>query len=328
MRILLLTIFCLATFAVSVRAEITETDDASLAVYGSACEDIKSDTQNASTRLKATDKACFNAVSSLPEIIDIKSSFDDHDYNVMIYTIVDEYIEDLTTKTIKQDDSQICVEVTGYITPENIGKAIDNTIRQQPSEEVAEKQDTPADEKQDISVAIDEVPHEIDEPTNFVILSTIFVKPTEFYNNTVSSTHSNILKNILSQNDNIRIVDDESEANFIITPKVLKAKIEQLNTETNRMQMVVALETFDKNNNSIVSEHQNKLIMFSSSDDEQTIAKNLLKKLLEQGSLSISNLVSKSNKQTLQQQDNSILTTSLTTHSSTGSEESSFPPAE
>lgn len=328
MRILLLTIFCLATFSVSVRAEITETDDASLAIYGSACEDIKSDTQNASTRLKATDKACFNAVSSLPEIIDIKSSFDDHDYNVMIYTIVDEYIEDLTTKTIKQDDSQICVEVTGYITPENIGKAIDNTIHQPSSDEVAEKQDTPSDAKEDVSVATNKSSPAIDESTNFVVLSTIYVKPTEFYNNTVSSTHSNILKNILSQNDLIRIVNDESEANFIITPKVLKAKIEQLNTETNRMQMVVALETFDKNSNSLVSEHQNKLIMFSSSDDEQTIAKNLLKKLFEQGSLSISNLVSQSNKQTLQQQDNSILAARLTAHSSTDSGESASLPAE
>ena len=328
MKIFFLTTFFLVFASFSACAEITEIDTDSLSVYGSACEDIKADIQNASTRMKATDKACFNAVSSLPEIVDIKSSFDEHDYNVMIYTIVDEYIEDLNTKTTKQDDEQLCVEVTGYISPENIGKAIDQTIHQKPDENPEETTlpepvvQNPEEPNPTVLTG------EAEENTPFVILTTIYVKPTEFYNNTVSSSHSNVLKNILAQNDSIHLVDNEQEANFIITPKVLKAKIEPLNSETSRLQMVVAIETFDKNQNNIISEHQNKLVMFNNADDEQEIAKNLLKKLFEQCSQSIFNITSKSNKRVLQQQNNDLSQTEAIIPASTGFEEAGVQQAE
>ena len=125
----------------SVYAEVVTEESDALSIYGEACEEFKADEQNASTRLKATDKASYGAVSSLAEIVNIKDSFDEHDYNMLIYTLVDEYIEDMSTKTTRQDQQQICVEVSGYITPENIGKAIDETIKS--PQVLAENSDTP-----------------------------------------------------------------------------------------------------------------------------------------------------------------------------------------
>ena len=89
----ILTVF-FASFS-SAFADVVDADNSALSVFGSACEDIKANEPNASTRVKATDKACYNAVTSLPQIISIQDSFDEHDFNVVIYNIIDEYLEDL-----------------------------------------------------------------------------------------------------------------------------------------------------------------------------------------------------------------------------------------
>jgi len=333
----------LLTYSTSAMAEITDVNSGALSLFGSGCENFQENESNATIRLKATDKACYNAVTTLKEIINIKDSFSEHDFNVMIYNIVDEYIEDMSIKTVKQDSSEICIEVTGYITTENIGKAIDNTIKtpedivkknteekKQVFEVNVETKDSArelvpeiketAEDKQ-LSETIDhtrnnenktaiaseknskeflQIPQNnlvINDTPNIVVLSTIFVRPTEFYNNTQSDSHSNILKNILSNSEHIKIVNTENEANFVVTPKVLKAKVEPLNSETNRMQMVVAIDTFDVNKNTTTTEHQNKFVLFNTEDDEQTVAKTLLSQLFEIGSLTTINVAEKSSKE-------------------------------
>jgi len=300
-------------------AEVIDVDNGNaLAIFGTGCEDIKAEESMAATRLKASDKAAFNAVSSVKEIINIKDSFDDHDFNVMIYNIVDEHIEDMTAKTVKKDNIQVCVEVSGFITPESIGIAIDNTIKNPIEEqkssdlpttekdntaesvsEAFENENTQSDTERDtqkVNIATATVQAtkpskellQIPEKSqinkynsNVVVLSVIYVKPTEFYNNTQSTSHSNILKKVLEQSDQIKIVDNADEANFIVTPKVLKAKVEPINAETSRMQMVVAIETFDKNKNTTTTEHQNKFVLFNNEDDEQKVARALLSQLFD-----------------------------------------------
>lgn len=319
-------------------AEIVDMNNAALPIFGTGCEELKQGESNATIRLKATDKACFNAVSGLKEIINIKDSFNDHDFHVMIYNIIDEYIEDMAIKTAKKDNSQICVEISGYVTPENIGHAIDNTIKT--PEEVIKKNleekkqnievnveakknsrelvpeinnnvennvattvaneeiitDTTATEPSKELLQIPETDIYANDNPNIVVLSAIYIKPTEFYNNTQSNSHSKILKKILEQSEQIKIVKNEDEANFVVTPKVLKAKVESLNTETNRMQMVVAIETFDKNKNTTTTEHQNKFVLFNTDDDEQEVAKTLLTQLFELGATTTISIAEKSSR--------------------------------
>ncbi|MBR1605223.1 MAG: hypothetical protein IJ660_03860 [Alphaproteobacteria bacterium] len=284
-----------------VLAEVLEQESSALAVFGEACENSKEGEQNATVRMRATDKACFSAINALPEIINIKDSFDDHDFNVMIYNIVDEYIEDLTTKTTKQTETQVCVEVSGYVTPENIGKAIDETIKTPASEQIlADNAQLPSQIPEDESLAISQPTLLSNNEDNVVVLNTIFVRPTEFYNHTQSNSHSAILRKILAQSDNVQIVQDEEDANFVVTPQVLKAKIEPLNNETNRLQMVLALETFDRHKNTTTTEHQNKFVLFTNDDNEQEIAKKLLTQLFEKSSSSLLKLANKSSQQIYQ----------------------------
>lgn len=333
MRVFYYLLAVLLMFTSVAKAEVITSDSGALAIMGSACEDVKPDEQNASTRIKAMDKACFNALNSLSEIINIKDSFDEHDFNVMIYNIVDEYIEDLTTKTIKQDNSQICVEVSGYVTADNIGKAIDSTLKE-PLPEKSEKttvetgvmNNEVVEEVKAVETGDNNEEKEVNEPkepndldgedvidrglispnkpyiqdAHVVVLSTIFIEPTEFYNGSYSHRHSQILKHVLEAYETIKIVKHKSEANFIISPKVLKARVETINSETSRMQMVVALEMFDKNKNETVTEHQNKFVLFNNNDDEQTVARSLLAQLFEQASTSIVKRTGKSSQKALE----------------------------
>ena len=237
------------------------------------------------------------------------------------YNIVDEYLEDLSTKTIKQDNEQICVEISGYVSPENIGKAIDDTIQDTEADGnsqiiqetivtdhhdgqiISNEENPPLPET--VTAEIKEsthLPEEANPNQDIILLSTVYIKPTEFYNGSQSSSHSEILKRILMKSDKIRIIDVENDANFVVTPRVGKARIEPLNDTTSRMQMVVSLDVFDRNKNQITTETQNKYVLFNSEDNEQSVAKQMLSQLLELNSDTVLRLAEKSAEQTYQNQ--------------------------
>ena len=80
--------------------------------------------------------------------------------------------------------------------------------------------------------------------------------------------------------DGYRLVDNPQSAMYAFYPKVLKAKVDSLNSQTKRIQMVVSLQLFVKDSNISFSEHQNRFVLFESSEKEQEIAQKLLHKLL------------------------------------------------
>lgn len=267
MRTFRLSLLFLLFLCAPVLAEDDNADHEALAIFGTACENIKSNEQLASTRAKATDKASYAAVSALSEIVNIKPSFNDHDFSVMVYNIVDDYIEDLIIKTTKQTNSELCVEVSGYVTLSNIGTAIETTLKQLPEEE--------------------ELPAPPEEIKKSFIVNTVFIKPTEFYNGTHSRKYSLILGDLLSNSENILVIDNPEEAAFVVTPQILKAKIEPLNTTNGRMQMVVALQVLNRQTNVTTTEHQSKFVLYHTDEDEQATARELMTDLFKQGAASI-----------------------------------------
>lgn len=48
----------------------------------------------------------------------------EHDYNVLVYNLVDNAVEDLAVRTTKQDAEELCVEAEGYIHPDSILQAM------------------------------------------------------------------------------------------------------------------------------------------------------------------------------------------------------------
>ena len=107
----------------------------------------------------------------------------------------------------------------------------------------------------------------------------VFVRPVTFFDNTQSAEYAQMIKDWFAENNDFLLTDNEELANFVLTPKVLRAKTEPINNETNRLQMVISLEMKMTDNNKTQTEHQNRFVLYENSDNEQQVAYNLMKKL-------------------------------------------------
>lgn len=132
----LLFLLSLSPVAFAAGKEDVSLDTASLdkdvtSVYGTDCEKVKPGEARSTVRVRVTDKASYLAVSSLPDLRNAKVELNEHDFNVMVYNLVDNNIEDMAIRTTKQTPEEICVEVTGYISGKNIFAAIDEALDRQ-----------------------------------------------------------------------------------------------------------------------------------------------------------------------------------------------------
>ena len=108
----------------------------------------------------------------------------------------------------------------------------------------------------------------------------VFIEKTKFYNNTDTNAFREDIAAPIEENRQLAITNSLSDADYIIKTKVLRAKVDPINKQTNRMQMVVALELIRTTDSSTLTEHQNRFMLFESTENEQSVAVSLLKKLL------------------------------------------------
>lgn len=266
MKFLFSVIFLLCICVHNVRA-----DDIYVDISAEACEKNIQDESKSSARLRASDKAVFTAVKKMHDLEEDISALSDHDLNVMIYRFVDEYVEDLTVKTTKDDDGKICVEVKGRILKGNI-----QSVR---SEFVDKKSENTVDE---VAQIVEDVKNEVSiKPNNPENLALVHVKSLEYFNGTKSVKYANSLKKHIENNPYFYLTEDAEIADYVVTPKVLKAKIDALDAGNKRLHMALVLEV-EGLEKEIVSEYQNRFVLFGAEEDNQKIASRLLAKLIEQ----------------------------------------------
>lgn len=295
-------------------------------VYGANCEKIKQGEARSTVRVRVTDKASYLAVSSLPDLKNAKVELNEHDFNVMVYNLVDNNIEDMAVRTTKQTPEEICVEVTGYISGRNIFAAIDEALNRQknPSEaheeqpeeltanDLADTGDLPSAQpavvmaetvpQAEVNLDNKETLYQPDETIPAPVAAAepapqaeedeylkakaarkglIFIAPTEFFNKTTSAKHAEILREMFVKSDYFYITDKAELADYVVTSKVLRAKVDPINRDTNRMQMVVAVESKNTDNGETDTEHQNRFVLFAAAENEQDVAAKLMKQLFE-----------------------------------------------
>ncbi len=270
-------------------------DESTCVLYANACEKISKEETISSIRLRAADKATFLAVQNLDEIKNLASNINEHDKNVIIYDIVDNYVEDLSIQTTKQDNDNICVEVSGFVSKDNIAFALENFSQPQnilDKNEGAEPQtdftqpeqnntaESAPNQEKILSIEKNNIYNNEEKALLKNNNKKLFIAPLEFYNNTRSQSYAKILQKVFEQNPYFDITQNSNEADYIIRSKVLRAKVDSINSQKNRMQMVVMVEAEFVDNKSSVTEHQNQFILFNAHDDEQKVAAQLMQKLL------------------------------------------------
>lgn len=287
----------------------TENQEDVQILYGTACERVKNQETISSIRLRATDKATFDAIKNLDIISSIQEKLNEHDLNVLIYNIVDNYVEDLGVQTTQQDAQKICVEISGYVNTDNIMNAM-NTLQnevnqpQQESADIASAEpvapiSTPTEENQETLSEAENTPEEpvvqneteANDINDNVSESLLYIAPLEFFNNTSSREYSKILNRVYDNNAYFQLTEDESKAAYIIKSKVLRAKVDAINSNTNRMQMVISVSVKVQSSGEEITEHQNRFILFASKEDEQKVASGLMQKLLTKAGKIILNKV-------------------------------------
>lgn len=327
MRLVLYTLLslCLSGFFSAYAEEIAvadEDDGSNVAVFGTGCEKLKDGEARSSVRVRASDKASFNAVRNLAQLSNVRKEFNEHDFNVLVYNLVDNSLDDLSVKTTKQDEEEICVEITGCIRQENLFYAIQNAVEAQEDIErtkdtsvkssdpammieptvvkIIEKNPNPGLNKKGeerVKIIVDnrkkpdstEFQNVSSESENTVLQTAdksdkkgfVYITPTEFFNNTKSEKRAEVLKKQFSQNDYFYVTDKADLADYIVRTKVLRAKVDPINSNTNRLQMVIAVELENVEDKTTSTEHQNRFVLFSSEEDEQEVAAKLMNKLFE-----------------------------------------------
>ncbi len=296
-------------------------DEDVISVYGKACEKIRAGEAKSAARLRGTDKATFSAVASVSALSDFRDKSDGHDFNVLVYNIVDNYVEDLAVRTLKQTDEEICLEVTGYVRNSNIIEAVTDSLSKEEEEpssppplspkQAAEKalndeivrvlaENTKVPDTSDLIAAEEKKAKEAakkEQPAqpDLIIVplaekkepdaaaedqrSLIYFAPTKFYNQTVSESYAALLKEQFRQMEDFYFTDRRDLADYIVSSEVLRAKVDPINSNTNRLQMVISVTVEVAETGSSTTEHQNRFVLFSSDENEQEVALKLMKKL-------------------------------------------------
>lgn len=308
-------VLALSGFAAAQGIEPGDEGYDSISVYATACEDIRDGEAKSSVRVRATDKASFKAVENISDLSEYRNSMPGQQFNVLVYDLADNYIEDLAVRTTEQTENMLCVEVTGYLNRENIAKVLtpeENDIAEAAKEDNSNYPESLVVETPEAAVqpaVLDNLPPK-PEPEikpeiaaeTFITNNTaeniqetaqdggakVFIGKTKFFNDTESDSFYEDIKTVLEEKPEIIIVTDESQADYVLKPEVLRAKVDPINRQTNRLQMVIAAELLDRNNGTSLREHQNRFILFESSEDEQQVAADLVKKLLRKAGRQIS----------------------------------------
>ena len=126
----LLTFF-FGLFLFNISTVHAESGYENILVFADMCEKIsqEKDDSLSKARLRASDKAVVAAVSSLPVLELPRKEFDEYDFNVLVYKLVDNHVEDLNVKTVSQTPDKVCIEIKGFITGDNIITAVMETKR-------------------------------------------------------------------------------------------------------------------------------------------------------------------------------------------------------
>lgn len=314
-------LFCLLAAANAAKAEDAafRSDDGAIRISGRACERFTPDEAKSTIRVRVTDKASFLAVSSAAEVSTLWDEMNEHDYNVLVYNLVDNAVEDLAVRTTKQDAEELCVEAEGYIHPDSILQAM---AEQTESEPDADGRETMTDIVNEVNTSYSEIKGskpEVIPPTDETELAKhkapesdalppaaaaqasgsatvaalpvsepapqddkrglVYVEPTEFFDKSTSAVHAKTVRDMFADDENYFITDKKDLADYIIRTRVLKAKVDPINSSTNRLHMVVSVEAEFPDEKSSVIEHQNRFVLFNSDENEQEVAFRLMKKL-------------------------------------------------
>lgn len=304
----LLKIAVIITFLL-IKSTYAQVEDNSneISIFASVCEKISQGESKSSARVRASDKASFKGVAEIPELREFRQYMNPHKFNLNVYKLVDNHLEDLKINVISQNADNVCVEVSAYLLPEAIKDVFGDISAVQIEHENLEIEAESIEENVNISMppkpqinineviaytADDENDIEVVKEINYQSTESlrsqdkkvsIFIDRTQFYNDTSTNGFFAHLEQEILKRGSVEVQAKFDNSNYILKTKVLKAKVDNINAETARLHVVVSVELTDTSNSETTTEHKNRFILFNTSEDAQAKASELVKNLFADG---------------------------------------------
>ena len=195
---------------VSAFAQIGDSSD-EIDVFASVCERMINGESKASARVRAADKASFKAVEEIPELNNYRQKMDTHNFNLKVYRLVDNYLEDVRLTTVSQDQQQVCIEVNAYLSQASIAEVFNEPESLEVEAEVADDVNITVPPKPEIvinqEIAYEDEPvavFEEEQPVNQIPETVVFIDKTEFYNGTSTDGFFAYIEQKLKEKDGIK----------------------------------------------------------------------------------------------------------------------------
>ena len=269
--------------------------DDTTGVSYSVCEKIAADESLSSARNRAADKAAFHALEILPAIAAFRDKVAAGAFNTKIYELADNYLQNYRLIANRNQNGDICVTVNADVSLAKIKSAFAAPVTSSEAQPLtADENNINLPPKPDITIN-----HSIAYQENDAVakvaptpqtnmppsrpLAVVLVERTEFFDGTSTDKFYPYLRDDLMQLKGLEVTNTPDNPDYVLKTKVLKAKVDSLNAQTSRLHIVVSLTLTDTKTNQSQTEHQNRFILFENSDDAQSTAAGLIRKLFTGG---------------------------------------------
>ena len=290
------------TFISVAQAETTPLSFDGVEIDASACESMSVNETKSTLRAKAVDRALFEALQNLPQLEKYRNNFDVQTFDNKIYELVDLALESMNIKVNSSQDDKVCVNVRASLANSDINKVFDDVagnlsnvvedfsqendlgIALPPKPNITIHEDIAYNENKIENASENLRIVEVEVPQNSVNFGDvrIFVENTEYFNGKSSANFYLSLQKEFESIKGVKVQSKFDNQEYTIRPKVLKAKVDNINAETSRMQVVVSVSLIDNKTATTFTEHQNRFVLFTSDDDPQKVAFQLISKLFSE----------------------------------------------
>jgi len=244
-------------------------------ISADACDDRLVDDDEHTAENRAVDKAGLAAVKVSGIIQRFNSELNADAIDTIAYRIIDEYMVNVAHAIKYSDSNRVCVKLTADVdmTSDDMKKLIE------------EYKDSDPQVEQVVEVVKKVNDTTTFKPQNLNEKKLLYVRKMLFWNGNETGHYSEFINGLFSNSEYFYVTDDENIADFVVTPRLTKSEVDEIDLKNHKMEMTVELEVIsptDKNFLPLIDK-QSHFILFANDKDEQKIADDLLRKLLAKG---------------------------------------------
>ena len=255
---------------------VSKADSFFLPIKSDVCINNNNNEEKQDLIFKLNDKAALVAVKSSDYVKNKALSYNDYEYSLIAYKIVDNALNDTNYEITKENENKICLSFKASLDKQKADELFENF----------KKSNIDKTKIKEIANNINQtLPKSIYE--NNIRTPLIYIDDLEFYNNTKTQKYKDYIKEQLIFEPSILITEKKDLADFYLNPKVVKSSIDKIDEKYSKFSMAVELKINNSENKEVLKETKKRYIIIDNSLKNQEIAHKMLTKLLNEALASL-----------------------------------------